>query len=598
MRMPRAGFARARDLSADRLTLLLWALAAASVAIGLGLVPLLAAADFLPDRGLWIALDLVIGGGFTAVGLFAWYRRPDNRVGVLMVATAFAWYFVVAGNTGSAVLWTLGQSFSNVFVATAIHLLLAFPSGRLETTLDRAVVGIAYAATTVFWLPFMFFTDPADMGCSGCPDNLLLIDANAGFADAYLDGLGLVGITVMLTVLARLVQRWRTASEPFRRAVTPVFLAGGALMVALTALLAAGLFEPFGDNATMDLFYACAVAFGLVPYVFLAGLMRGRWIRGRGLGALVRWLGQPHHPGALREELGRALGDPSVKLAYWLPESEQHVDAEGHPVDLPPPGTGRAVTEVERHGRRIAAIVHDPALLDDPDLVRAAGAAAALALENERLDAELRAKVEELRASRERIVESGYAARRRLERDLHDGAQQRLVSLALSLRILRSRVEGDPDAAQELDTARGELDQALDELRELARGIHPSVLSDRGLDAALDGLARRAPVPVELEETPAERLPDRVESAAYFVVAEALTNVAKYAQATHAYVNVRRRNGQVLVEVSDDGVGGADPATGSGLRGLLDRVSAVGGRLEVDSQPGQGTTVRAAIPCE
>jgi signal transduction histidine kinase len=598
MRMPRAGFARARDLSADRLTLLLWALAAASAAIGLGLVPLLAAADFLPDRGLWIALDLVIGGGFTAVGLFAWYRRPDNRVGVLMVATAFAWYFVVAGNTGSAVLWTLGQSFSNVFVATAIHLLLAFPSGRLETTLDRAVVGIAYAATTVFWLPFMFFTDPADMGCSGCPDNLLLIDANAGFADAYLDGLGLVGITVMLTVLARLVQRWRTASEPFRRAVTPVFLAGGALMVALTALLAAGLFEPFGDNATMDLFYACAVAFGLVPYVFLAGLMRGRWIRGRGLGALVRWLGQPHHPGALREELGRALGDPSVKLAYWLPESEQHVDAEGHPVDLPPPGTGRAVTEVERHGRRIAAIVHDPALLDDPDLVRAAGAAAALALENERLDAELRAKVEELRASRERIVESGYAARRRLERDLHDGAQQRLVSLALSLRILRSRVEGDPDAAQELDTARGELDQALDELRELARGIHPSVLSDRGLDAALDGLARRAPVPVELEETPAERLPDRVESAAYFVVAEALTNVAKYAQATHAYVNVRRRNGQVLVEVSDDGVGGADPATGSGLRGLLDRVSAVGGRLEVDSQPGQGTTVRAAIPCE
>ena len=598
MRMPRAGFARARDLGADRLTLLLWALAAASAAIGLGLVPLLAAADFLPDRGLWIALDLVIGGGFTAVGLFAWYRRPDNRVGVLMVATAFAWYFVVAGNTGSAVVWTLGQLLSNLFVATAIHLLLAFPSGRLETTLDRAVVGIAYAATTVFWLPFMFFTDPADMGCSGCPDNLLLIDANAGFADTYLDGLGLVGITVMLTVLARLVQRWRIASAPFRRAVTPVFLAGGALMVALAALLAVGLFEPFGDNGTMDLFYACAVAFGLVPYVFLAGLMRGRWIRGRGLGALVRWLGQPHHPGALREELGRALGDPSVELAYWLPESEQHVDAEGHPVVLPQPGTGRAVTEVERDGRPIGAIVHDPALLDDPDLVRAAGAAAALALENERLDAELRAKVEELRASRERIVESGYAARRRLERDLHDGAQQRLVSLALSLRILRSRVEGDPDAAQELDTARGELDQALDELRELARGIHPSVLSDRGLEAALDGLARRAPVPVELEETPAERLPDRVESAAYFVVAEALTNVAKYAQATHACVNVRRQNGQVLVEVSDDGVGGADPATGSGLRGLLDRVSAVGGRLEVDSQPGQGTTVRAAIPCD
>jgi signal transduction histidine kinase len=246
----------------------------------------------------------------------------------------------------------------------------------------------------------------------------------------------------------------------------------------------------------------------------------------------------------------------------------------------------------------IAAIVHDPALLDDAEQIRAAGEVAALALENERLQAELRSKVEELSASRARIVESGYAARRRLERDLHDGAQQRLVSLALSLRILRTRVEGDRDAVRALDAARSELDQALGELRELARGIHPSVLTDRGLGAALDGLARRAPLPVELEETAAERLPDRVESAAYFVVAEALTNVAKYAQATHARVNVSRHSGRILVEVSDDGVGGADPATGSGLRGLRDRVSAVGGRLEVDSRPGQGTTVRATMPCE
>jgi len=592
---------RTRDPRAERLRLsppLLWTLGGASAAIGLGLAPLLATADFLPDRALWIVLDLVIGAGFTVVGLFAWYRRPDNGVGALMVATAFAWYFVVAGNTESAVLWTLGQSFSNLFVATAIHLLLAFPSGRLETALDRAVVGIAYAATTVLWLPFMFFTAPADLGCAGCPENLLLVDASAGFTDTYLDVLGVVGIALMLTVLVRLVQRWRDGSAPLRRAVTPVFLAGGALMVALAALLGVGLLESFGGGVTMDLFYACAVAFGLVPYVFLAGLVRGRWIRGRGLGTLISRIGHAPRAGELREELARALGDPSVELAYWLPGLEQHVDAEGRPVELPPSSAGRAVTEVERDGRRIAAIVHDPALLDDPEQVRAAGAAAALALENERLDAELRAKVEELRASRERIVESGYAARRRLERDLHDGAQQRLVSLALSLRILRSRVEGDREAIRELDSARSELDQALGELRELARGIHPSVLSDRGLDAALDGLARRAPLPVTLEERPAERLPDRVESVAYFVVAEALTNVAKYAQATQACVNVRHQNGQVLVEVSDDGVGGADPATGSGLRGLLDRVSAVGGRLEVDSRPGRGTTVRAAIPCE
>jgi signal transduction histidine kinase len=582
---------------------LLWALAAASAAIAVGLVPLLATSDSTPDRAFWIVLDLAIGGGFTGVGLFAWYRRPDNPVGALMVATAFAWYFVVAGNVDPPLLWTLGQSFSNLFVATAIHLLLAFPSGRLETQFDRVLVGIAYLATTVLWLPFVLFTSPAAMGCPDCPENLLLIDADAGFSDAYLDGLAVLGIAVMVAVLTRLVQRWRNASAPLRRAVTPVFLAGGALMVALAALLGVGLFEPFGAGDTMDLFYtdlfyACAVAFGLVPYVFLAGLVRGRWIRGRGLGALIRWLGQPHEAEELRVELGRALGDTSVELAYWLPDPPRYVDAEGRPAELPRADADRAVTAVERDGRRIAAIVHDPALLDDPEQVRAAGAAAALALDNARLDAELRAKVEELSASRARIVESGYAARRRLERDLHDGAQQRLVSLALSLRILRSKVEDDPDAARELDSARHELDQALDELRELARGIHPSVLSDRGLEAALDGLARRAPLPVELEQTPAERLPDQVESAAYFVVAEALTNVAKYAEATHASVNVRRQNGQVLVEVSDDGVGGADPTTGSGLRGLLDRVSAVGGRLEVDSRPGQGTTIRASLPCE
>jgi signal transduction histidine kinase len=575
---------------------LLWTLGAASASVALGLAALLAASDFVTDRALWIVLDLVIGGGFTGVGLFAWYRRPDNRVGALMVATAFAWYAVVAGNTEPPLVWTLGQLFSNLFVATAIHLLLAFPSGRLQTTADRVLVGTGYVATTVLWLPFVLFTDPVELGCADCPENLLLIDDNVSFVDGWLDGLSVIGVALALGVLARLVQRRHEASAPLRRAVTPVFLAGAALMVALAALLIAGLLEPFGDNVTMDLFYACAFAFGLVPYVFLAGLVRGRWIRGRGLGTLITRLGQAPSAGGLREELARALGDPSVELAYWLPDTRQYVGATGHPLVLPAPGDGRSVTEVERDGRRIAAIIHDPALLDDAEQVSAAGAAAALALENERLEAELRAKVEELSASRERIVESGYEARRRLERDLHDGAQQRLVSLALSLRLLRRRVKRDPDALHELDRARGDLDHALEELRELARGIHPSVLTDRGLNAALHGLAQRAPVPVEFQGTPNDRLPDRVELAAYFVVAESLTNVAKYARATHASVNVRRHDGHVVVEVTDDGVGGADPATGSGLRGLLDRVAAVGGRLELDSPRGQGTTVRAAIP--
>jgi signal transduction histidine kinase len=222
----------------------------------------------------------------------------------------------------------------------------------------------------------------------------------------------------------------------------------------------------------------------------------------------------------------------------------------------------------------------------------------ALTAENRQLNEELEAKVAELRASRMRIVEAGYSERRRVERDLHDGAQQRLVALTMNLRLVRGKMESDPDGAAELlDEAMVELDEATKELRELARGIHPAVLSDRGLKAALSGLADRSPVPVEIVATPPERLPAPVESATYFVIAEALTNVARYAGAEAAIVRVTRANGAVEVEVRDDGIGGADPAAGTGLRGLEDRVAALDGRLAVESPAGEGTTVLARIPC-
>ena len=263
---------------------------------------------------------------------------------------------------------------------------------------------------------------------------------------------------------------------------------------------------------------------------------------------------------------------------------------------LPAPGSGRGVTRIERDGELVAALMHD-ALSFDREL-DAIGAAAGMAIENERLDAELRAKVAELRDSRSRMLRIGLEERRRLERDLHDGAQQRLVSMALNMRLARDKMRGDPETAERmLDGAGAELDAALEELRELARGIHPAVLSDRGLDAALETLARRAPLPVELNRNSHERLPESIELAAYFVVSEALTNVAKYADASHAKVNVARRNGKLLVEVADDGVGGADPNHGTGLRGLADRLAVIEGRLEVDSPPGEGTTIRARIPC-
>jgi signal transduction histidine kinase len=572
------------------------AIAAAAVVCGFGLVYLIATADFGSDQGLWIVADLVIGFGFVGVGLFAWYRSPGNRVGMLMVATGFAWYVSLLARTDPPLLFSIGFTLENMYVGAAVHLLLAYPSGRLEGWIDRALVACAYAAVTLGFVPVALSVSSAAYGCTGCPENIFLIAEDPSFGYSWLDGLSVIGVVVPTAVVARLIQRWRRASRPLRRTVTPVFLAGGALMVTLATLLTLALLG--GSMELIDaVFYASLPALALVPYLFLAGLARGRMLRGRGLGRLVRRLGTSLERGELRAALAEALGDPSVELAYWLPDSRQYVDAEGRPVELPGPDSGRSVTEVDREGRRIAAIVHDPTLLEDPERIREAGAAAALALENERLEAELRAKVEEVRASRSRLVEVGWRQRRRLERDLHDGAQQRLVSLALTLRMARDRLGPDGgDAGLLLDRSREELELALSELRELARGIHPAVLADRGLNAAVSTLADRAPLPVEVREVPAERLPEHIELTAYFVISEALTNITKYAEASQAWVSVTHANGRLLLEVGDDGVGGADVARGSGLRGLADRLDAIEGRLYIESEPGRGTTVRATMP--
>jgi signal transduction histidine kinase len=298
----------------------------------------------------------------------------------------------------------------------------------------------------------------------------------------------------------------------------------------------------------------------------------------------------------VREMLAERLGDRSLNIAYWLPDREIFVDERGHPVDLPGSGSGRAWTAVEREGDRVAAIVHDAELDATPELVHAAASAAALALDNERLKADLRARLEELRHSRRRIVEAADDARRQIERDLHDGAQQQLVSLALDLRLLRARLNHEPELADTVQELADKLAAALAELRELARGIHPAVLSDHGLGPAIHVLIERAPLKVECDLQIDDRLPPPVEAAAYFVVAEGLTNVVKYANAATATVRVRRRPDAVEVVVADDGIGGARIDAGSGLRGLSDRVAALEGELSLASPLGEGTRLAATIP--
>jgi signal transduction histidine kinase len=538
------------------------------------------------------AVTLLAALSFVGSGLVAWRRRPEVWTGALMVAAGFCLFAGSLANFDSAVPFTIGLVLSPVAAAVIAHLILSFPDGRLHSTLERAVVAGAYVVTVplqVVMLMFMGFENVT--GCP-CPSNLLFVEDDMALHGAIMTTQRLLGIMLAVAAGAIVVRRWQRASGPLRRALAPILLTGGVtILLLLGTLLAAQV----STRTWATVSAAERVAVALVPLAYLAGLFRARLGR-VAVSDLVMELAKMPEPGRLRDALARALRDPSLELAYWVPESEGYVGIDGRQVE-PVAADGAAVTVLEQHGQRIAALVHDPALAEDPALLNAVSTAAGLALENERLLAELRAQLEQLRESRARIVEAGDSERRRLERNLHDGAQQRLVSLALALGLAESKVEQEPSTAVALlQSAREELTEALAELRELARGIHPAVLTERGLDYALTALAERAPVEATLDVKLNRRPPPPIEAAAYYVVAEALANVAKYAQATSATVSVRMDDERLRVEVADDGVGGADPSAGSGLRGLEDRVQAFGGSLRVLSRPGEGTRVLAELP--
>jgi signal transduction histidine kinase len=559
-------------------------------------VALIVTSDHVDVRGAWSAAALFVGWGFIGAGLFAWSRRPESSIGPLMAATGFAWFLNLVTASNVPAVFMVAATFSSLYFVTAVHMLLAAPHGQALAPGDRRIVVIGYLLVTIGVIPLTLFIDPQNE-CSECPPNPFLISDNETFFGIWNSVISLIGLALIVAVLRSLVLRWRRASRPERRLYAPVYAAGVALMIAVLAQLAVQTSGSQG-RALDILFIVSVIPLALVPYLFVAAFVRTRMAQGGQVSELMTHLAEAPQPGRLRDALADALDDPTLELVYWLPEGQRYVDFRGRTYVLPEDDPSRAIHTVTRDNQGVAAIIYDSTLAEADAHVRAVGAAASLALQNERLDAALRAKVDELRRSRERMLKIGLEERRRLERDLHDGAQQRLVAMALNLRLARAKLNEDPIAADRLLASAGEeLDSALEELRELARGIHPAVLTDRGLGTALETLASRAPVPVELARLPEARLPEAVELAAYFVVAEALTNVAKYAHATHAKVEVARANGRLVVEVEDDGVGGANPENGTGLRGLADRIAVLEGRLEIDSERGRGTTVRAQIPC-
>jgi signal transduction histidine kinase len=568
----------------------------ATVVAGAAASALIISSDHIDHPGASIAIGLVIMCSFVGTGLYAWWRRPSSRFGALMVAVGFTFTLGVLTASDDSVVFTAGVLLSSLYFVVFAHMVLSYPDGRLQERWHAKLLAAGYALAVIGPLPQLLWGFSPDMPCDGCPESALLIERNETLRDVFTTVTSVLGVAIVAVVLAVLLRRWSAATAPQRRALAPVLWSGVAMLVLLAGALgtdAAGV-----PGATDALTAAGLIVFASVPWTFLIGLVRTRVARAGAVSELLLALGEAPGTGSLRCRLADALGDRSLDLVFWLDDKKKWVDSEGHHVELPAADDGvQAWTAVELEGRRVGAIVHDITLCQEPELLRSVAAAAGLAMENERLQAQLRARVEDLRASRARIVEAGTQERRRLERNLHDGAQQRLVALSLTLRLAQGKLHEDPDRANELiNGAQEELTLALGELRELARGIHPAILSDRGLGAALEALAGRAPIAVELTELPEQPLPEAIEAAAYFVVAEALTNVVKYAHASQATVRVSQYNGHAVVEVADDGIGGADPGRGSGLRGLADRVSALDGSMELDSPAGSGTRLRAEIP--
>jgi len=526
---------------------------------------------------VWISVS------YSAAGLVAWWHRPANRFGPLMVLAGAAGFVSALSWSGTAAVRTVGQLADLLPLVLFLHLFLAFPAGRLSGRLERLLVGVGYAAAVgVQPLAMM-------LGGFGPDYPLRLVDAPE-MGTMLFHGELIALSAVSLAGVALLVARRRAGGRPLRRSLGLLIDCFGLGLVMIVVLLVVGV---FGGPSFPVVQRVSLAVIGLAPVAFLAGLLGARLAR-TAVGDLVVELRA--EPVDLRAPLARALGDPSLALAYWLPQFASWTDQDGKPLELPA-DPGRATTLIKRDGAPVAALIHDAALNDEHELLDAVSAAAAIALETGRLQAELRAHVDELRGSRARVIEAGQKERQRLERDLHDGAQQRLIALSLDLAMLEASLGGDPVARAHLSQARGEIATSLAELRDVARGLHPAVLSAHGLAVALESLAARAPVPVRLTVRLDGRLAEAVEVAAYYVVCESLANIGKHARATAATVSVAQADGQIMVEVLDNGHGGADTEGGSGLRGLADRVEALGGRLRVWTSSSTGTRVEAELPC-
>jgi signal transduction histidine kinase len=540
--------------------------------------------------------DALVGWAYLTGGIVAFRARRLDRTGTLMTAIGVIWTLGSVALYVHALLPYAAWLGGLVDVLLA-QLLLQYPSRALRSGLERAVLAAAYVQVLVVNGVREVFVNLHDFYPCPCVHSFPTVHNPAVFG--VLETEDRIAIVVLGgAVVALVFRRWRHSSGPARRALNPLWFAGLATVAALILDALLGFARLTAAQASAESAAVTVIRLS-VPVALLVGLVRIRQSRSA-VADLVVALGRAPGPAGVRQALAAALGDPSLTVCYWVPETQTYVDADGRAADPAALSAGRAVTEVTAGGAPLAELVHDYELLDQRPLLDAVAAAARLALENARLQAALVAQLEEVRASRARIVQAGLEERRKVERDLHDGAQQRLLALSLTIAMIRDQVTGGADHDGQLpclvEAASAQVREAVGELRELGRGILPAVLMHDGLAAAVETLADLAPLPVTAHVEPTRHSP-AAEATAYFVIAEALANVARHARASRAEVTARRAGCQLVVEITDDGIGGAPSHGGSGLTGLADRVAALGGQLTITSPAGRGTSIRAELPC-
>jgi signal transduction histidine kinase len=537
--------------------------------------------------------DLAAGVGLVVAGGLAVTQPRTRRLGVLALLAGLAWFGAdwEGAEDADALLRSLGAVVAPLTLVFVFHLAVALPDSHVRARAARTAIVAAYVIVGLLTVGRALFRDPLlDLYCwRNCTDNSLLVHADTGVANALSDLLLWSLLAIALGLVAFAWRRLLGATGPGRRALFPIL--GPALVVGASeatyaiTLLRTPLEDP-DRTGFAAIFLARSASYTLLALGLLWSLARVARTRAR-LTRLASDLGEAPKPGRLRDTLAAALGDPGVDVLYPRHRGGELIDADGRPVEAPP--AERAMAQVARAGRPVALVLHDPALVSEQELMRALGPAARLAVQNEALRAEAMAQLHALQASRARIVETADAARRRLERDLHDGAQQRLLALSYDLRLARAGAadDGGGELVSLLDKAADETEAALEELRQLAHGIYPAILTEAGLGPALETLADEAPLPVDLGELPVERAALAAERTAYVVVDEAIDDAADRG-ATWLRARARREAGRLVLDIEDDGA-----PRHTHVVHLRDRVGALGGSLDAGEN-----TLRAEIPCE